>query len=473
LKIQKLLLLTEKERRQCKASFYQFFTHSWSSIWPTEFKNNWHFKYLCDTIQTYALRVINNEPRTKDLVINVPPGTAKSTIISIALNAWVWIHKPSIKFITTSYSPTLAEEHAKRTRKLIESQWYQSLYGNLYTLLGKADSYFETSKGGSRRTTSPGSQLATGFHADFLIFDDPDSAKGVFSDAIRNETIQWFDETMPSRMVNPATTLKIVVQQRLHVEDITGHIKKNYADVYDFIVLPGILTENVFPKHLAQFYKNNLLFPARITQEVIENYRKTLRNSFAGQILMTPLSIGGNYFKESWPHFFTQDQLPQLEQIAISVDTSSSDKVTACPTSIQVWAYKRPNYYLLYDYTEILSPLHQETAIRRIARQYPGCRLVIENTASGFFLIEKLGLEFSVYPFNPSKFGGKEARADMIVYLWENGNVYLYDTQYTHNIYLPEILIFPNQERKDRVDAMAQGLIYFTRCATQFAVQSN
>ena len=471
---EKQCLRIEKQRRLCLNSFYDFFRLAWPSIWgDTPFVDNWHFEYICKKIQKAAERVIGNEKREKDIVVNVPPGTSKSTIISICLPAWVWIKDPSRRFLTTSYSPELAADHAKSTRKLIVSDWYQSLFGDIYKLKGTAETFYETNQGGRRMITSPGSSVGTGFHADFLIFDDPDSAQGVFSQARRQETIRWFDEVMPSRLADPRVGLKIVVQQRLHIQDITGHIKELYvkkgtwdSDKWDFTILPGIKSRDVLPTSLMPFYDSTgLLFPDRLSQDVLNNYRITLRNGFAGQIMMTPLTIGGNFFRETWPRWFTKEQMPVFDQIILSVDASFKDEENSCPASVQVWGLKSPNYYMLYDHTTRMGAIETGNAIERLLQVYPrGTITVIEPAANGYYLIEKLKKKYPVYPFPVARFGGKENRAAIAATLWETGNVYILDTPHNRTVYMPEILAFPNSQWKDRVDAMSQAIIYYTKC---------
>ncbi len=471
---EKQCLRIEKQRRLCLNSFYDFFRLAWPSVWgDTPFKDNWHFKYICGHIQTAAERIIRNETREKDLVINVPPGTSKSTIISICLPAWVWIKDPSRRFLTTSYSPELAADHAKSTRKLIVSDWYQSLFGDIYKLKGTAETFYETDQGGRRMITSPGSSVGTGFHADFLIFDDPDSAQGVYSQAKRQETIRWFDETMPSRLADPRVGLKIVVQQRLHIQDITGHIKEAYADKstmlsksWDFTVLPAIKSRDIVPAALASKYDGaGLLFPGRLSAAVLDDYRRRLRNGFAGQLMMTPLTVGGNFFRETWPCWFTKEQMPVFDQIILSVDASFKDEENSCPASVQVWGLKNPNYYMLYDLTTRMGAIETGNAIERVLKNYPrGTVIVIEPAANGYYLLERLKKNYPVYSFPVARFGGKEQRAAISATLWETGNVFILDTPYNRTVYMPEILAFPNSQWKDRVDAMSQAIIYYTKC---------
>jgi len=462
-----LLLAMEKQRRKCRNSFYDFVRCAWPSIWgDTPFRDNWHFRFICDKIQRAAERVIAGEKRESDIVINVPPGTSKSTIISICLNAWVWAIDPTRRFLTTSYSPDLAGDHAKSTRKLITSHWYQSMFGDVYSIKGTAETFFETNGGGRRMITSPGSAVGTGFHADFLIFDDPDSASKVYSPAQRAETMRWFDEVMPSRLADPEVGLKIVVQQRLHQQDTTGHIRDKYPKGWDFIILPAMKSRDIYPPELAIYYdKDGLLFPSRLTAQVIDDYRKRLHNGFAGQMMMTPLTEGGNFFRDTWPRWIRQEQLPTMEQIIVSVDASFVAADSSSHASIQVWGMARPNYYMIYDMTISAGAIETGNSIERLAQIYPaGTILVIEPAANGYYLLERFKKKFPVYAFPVNRFGGKEVRAEIVATLWETGNVCLIDTPYNRNHYWPEILAFPSSQWKDRVDAMSQALLYFTKC---------
>ena len=367
----------------------------------------------------------------------------------------------------------MAFDHCKAARKLIESDWYQTLYGSSYNLIGKSEGGYDTDKGGRRMITGPGSGVGTGFHADFLIFDDPNSAKQIYSEAHRNETITWFDETMPSRLAQPDIGLKIVVQQRLHLSDVTGHILSTYPDRWKYIILPATLSKDVFPPHLGKYYQDGLLFPYRLSHNLLEGYKVTLQRGYVGQYLMSPRTVGGNYFKETWPRWFTKETMPVMEGLIISVDASFSATQDSCPASIQLWGRKRPNYYMIYDLTLRMGAIETCNAIERLANQYRGAMIVIEKAANGFFLTEILRRKFPVYEFLPAKFGGKEARAESVAPLWETGNVFIFDNTYNRTHYLPEILDFPNSSLKDRVDAMSQALLYYTRCALGSAKWDN
>src|ERR1700743_507208 len=98
--VQEELLVYENEviASICKESFYEFVKEFWPVIVDAKFRPNWHIKYLCQELQKEAELVFLGEPKSHDLVINVPPGSSKSTICSQAFPAWVWTRMPSAKF---------------------------------------------------------------------------------------------------------------------------------------------------------------------------------------------------------------------------------------------------------------------------------------------------------------------------------------------------------------------------------------
>jgi hypothetical protein len=140
-------------------NYYEFFKEAWKVLEPTTpLDDNWHIKYLCDRLQYEALRIGRGEPKTKDLIINVPPRSLKSSIITIIFNAWVWLKYPHLKFINASYSGDIAVEHAVKTRRLIESFWYQSLWQDKFKMTTDQNvkSLYENDKTGFRKAVGVG-----------------------------------------------------------------------------------------------------------------------------------------------------------------------------------------------------------------------------------------------------------------------------------------------------------------------------
>lgn len=67
--------------------------------------------------------------------MNVPPGFAKSIVTDVFWPAWEWgpLGRPSTRYVTFSYSPSLTERDNGRFAKVIQSPLYTSLYGKVVT----------------------------------------------------------------------------------------------------------------------------------------------------------------------------------------------------------------------------------------------------------------------------------------------------------------------------------------------------
>lgn len=159
------LLLSKVNTKQ---SFHKFIKQAWPAIeGGVSFVDSWHIQAIADHLEACYLREI------KKLLINIPPRTSKSTIVSVMFPAWVWLHNPEEKFLYSSYAGSLSIEHSLKCRRLIESNWYQERFSNLYQLSKdqKAKGFFDNNKKGSRIATSVGAS-ATGKGGNFLIVDD-------------------------------------------------------------------------------------------------------------------------------------------------------------------------------------------------------------------------------------------------------------------------------------------------------------
>lgn len=149
----------------CKRSFYRFLQEFWDVIIPETPVWNWHIKYLCDELQYLNTFVMARKPKPYDLVINIPPGTTKSTIVMQAYNAWVWALDPAQRFIGVSYAQALALSHAIKTRDIVSSDKYKRLFPEFALKKDQsAKTDFRNEVGGQRFTTSTGGTV-TGMHA--------------------------------------------------------------------------------------------------------------------------------------------------------------------------------------------------------------------------------------------------------------------------------------------------------------------
>ncbi|RLC10096.1 MAG: hypothetical protein DRI24_20795 [Deltaproteobacteria bacterium] len=119
--IQEIQILEAIEKRKCERSLAEFVKLSWHIIEPsTKLIWNWHFDVICGYLEAVT------SGKIKRLIINVPPGTAKSTLVSVCFPAWEWIHNPARRYLGITNEQGLALRDSLKAKTIIESQWFQS-----------------------------------------------------------------------------------------------------------------------------------------------------------------------------------------------------------------------------------------------------------------------------------------------------------------------------------------------------------
>src|ERR1019366_4783007 len=201
----------------------------------TEFLPNWHIEAIADLLAQCRLGII------KRLIINIPPPSLKSHCVSVAFVAWLLGRNPSAQIICASYAQDLADKHALDCRSVMQSEWYQEIFATRLSAQRQAVNEFMTTRKGVRLATSVGGVL-TGRGADFIIIDDPLKPDEAMSDARRQTANDWFDHTLSSRLNNKSTGCIILIMQRLHEDDLTGHVQK--SNHWKVLRLPAIAEED-------------------------------------------------------------------------------------------------------------------------------------------------------------------------------------------------------------------------------------
>lgn len=291
------------EAELCRRSFSEFVRSLWGEICNEELVWNWHMDVLCDEIQLVYERVFKRLPKEYDLIINVPPGSTKSTICSQMAIAWGWTRDNSLRHMTGSYSQTLSYEQAQYTRDIVNSDTFRRLYPDVYLQAGRdAVSNYRTNGGGQRFSCSVGGS-ATGFHAHIISIDDPLNPKQAASDTELENANEWNDKTLTTRKVSKELTPLILIMQRLHEDDCSGHnlAKMGPGKRVRHICLPAEDCEEVNPPELRKHYRDGLLDPLRISRAVCEEARIDLGSyAYAGQFQQNPAPEEGGLLKIPW-----------------------------------------------------------------------------------------------------------------------------------------------------------------------------
>src|ERR1039457_396829 len=191
----------EGEAELAKRRFGDFIAQAWPVVEPAcALISAWHVDAMAEHLQAVS------EGQIKHLLINVPPGHAKSLIVSGLWPAWEWIRNEKgaqRRGLFASYNDGLATRDSVRCRTLIDSPWYRDTFCPDWTLSGEQNekNYFVNTKSGFRISLSVGGR-GTGFRGDTIVVDDPLNASDQYSEAARREAIFWWDMVMSSRLNN-------------------------------------------------------------------------------------------------------------------------------------------------------------------------------------------------------------------------------------------------------------------------------
>lgn len=324
-------------RELCRRSLYHFLQYFWPVVSPHTFKGNWHIELLCEELEKVADRVLHRKPKEYDLIVNVPPGSTKTITCSIMFPAWCWANGGYwMRFICASYSGALALESAEYCRELIRSPQFQELFPEIDIKEDKdTKSNFRvvkkdyvagpgmpprTEAGGNRYSTSVGGTL-TGFHGDILIVDDPLNPTQAASDLELLNANRWVEQTLSTRKTDKAITPTILIMQRLHQDDPSGHILAKQKENIRHLCLPGEIRnyrEKLSPPELADRYVDDLLDPNRMSWSVLKDLEADLgQYGYAGQIGQDPTPPGGGMFKVD--HFQLVNALPDPRDVIHTV----------------------------------------------------------------------------------------------------------------------------------------------------------
>ena len=305
---------------------------------------NWHIEAIALHVQAaldgWMERQRNPEyvQPIQNLVINVPPGTAKSRIVSVYAPAWMWLHWPSWRAMFLSSNPRVALRDSDYCRMVIESQWYQTWFAPEWQLAPdqNAKSLYRNTAGGSRAAFGWTAKI-TGDRSDALFADDPHDAEEVNSKALREFVNDKWTAAIGNRVNDLRCSLRIGIMQRLHEDDWTGQRLKegNWAHLcLPMEFEPDRAQTSVIGWKDPRTQPGELLFPQRFPRAVLDAEEVRLgKAGYAGQHQQRPAPAAGNLFKKAW---FVQryTSIPELKEVWTLWDTAmktgQENDETAC-----------------------------------------------------------------------------------------------------------------------------------------------
>ena len=445
-----------------EASLSDFTSQMWRYIDPAPFRDNWHIGCICEHLEAVTRGSIQR------LLIMEPPRHSKSTICAVMWPAWTWAQRgpvplagPHVKFLSASYAHGLSTRDAVKCRRLIESEVYQRRWGERFRLTGDQNTKtrHENDKGGYRLATSVGGSL-TGEGGDVLIVDDPINILDAGSQTIRQATVEWWDESMSTRLNDPATGAVVIIMQRVHHQDLAGHVLERGG--WEHLCLPARY-ESDHPHvsvHDQRTRDGELLWPERFTEEAVQQLERDLGSyGTAGQLQQRPAPRSGGMFDRGWWEIV--EAAPAGGRSVRGWDLAATDETAGKKSHAAYTAGCRMKLVAGVYYMEDMvhfrgSPGEVERRIKNIAAQ-DGRDVLIDLPQdpgqAGKAQIRYLVRQLAGYNVRSSpESGAKEVRAEALSAQAEAGNVKLVRGAWNTK-FIDEAAFFPNSEFSDQIDA--------------------
>jgi len=449
------------EAKENAKNFFSFFTYAWPQLeqrFPLQ--SNWHIGLACEYLEALYHGEIEK------LVINWPTRYLKTKVCSIAFPAWAWTQDEKKKFISWSYSGDLSSAMSWERRQLIESAWFKSYWGDKVKMSHDQNqkTRYSNTSGGSMFSSSTGATM-TGEGCDIMIIDDPVNPQDAANDLMRVKSVDFWKHTASSRFDDKKRKACLLVMQRLHEKDLTGHFLEEYPEVVH-LKIPQQAPERIiynYPRtgRIKIYEKDEILQPEREGEKELEQAKRELGSyNYSSQRMQEPVPRGGGIIKEHWLKHWKV--LPErFDAITLSLDCTFKDLESSDYVVLQAWGQKGSHHYLIKQLRSKMSFMKTKEAVELWAQLFPTYHeCLIEDKANGSAIINSLsGTVRSLIAINPKD--SKVARLVACEPQIEAGDVLVPDPEFNpwvREVFIPEVCAFPKAANDDQVDAMTQYL---------------
>ena len=450
------------EKELCERDFFFFYKWVFENVYRRKFVYNWHIETICKKLQLVTEYKIGN------LLITIPPRHYKTEIVSIMLTAWGYVKNKQCNNILTSYSSELALKNSAGVQTIIRSRAFQDNWPLQFNKKVEAKSDWQIEGGGATRAAAAGGAI-TGFGAGVrkseewagaLIVDDPLKAKDERFDLARETVNENFENTLTSRLNDEKTPI-IIIMQRLHENDLAGHVLSGRSVASEFIHLNLPALNEDGPSEDDPREKDEPLDKTRFSTLVLKSMEKKNPSLFAGQYQQRPAPVEGNMVKKDHLKFYKT--LPKLKHRVISCDLNFK-KDGSSYACLSYYGVASPNIYLIKQIVGKWSFIEAVAILKNFISEVGNySAILIEDKANGPAMISTLEDEgfHSIIPIAVDT--SKVYRLSEVSLLYAGGNVYYPDRDIEPWVehHVMEMLTFPNAKNDDRVDAETQMLKYY------------
>lgn len=441
-----------------------------------EYKFSWYHELLANELQEWY------EGKKPRLIVEMPPGHAKSEFCSRLLPAWLLGKEPTQNTVGASYSEDLTALFKRAITSNMEEERFREVFPECQisttiepvegeaeikakSLVNNALEFQIAKHKGGYKAAGVGGAL-TGRRAKFLILDDPfKNEKEADSATVREDRWGWFTTVFMTRMIGDDSRI-LIVTTRWHKDDIVGRIEEAKLEGWNHLRLPAMMTADfrkdsiVHPKDLRK--DGEVLWPEMHSPKLIEELKRTQGSRrFSAVYQQSPSTPEGTILKRLWTLKRYKVLPNDITTYIQSWDCSFKDAETSDFVVGGVWGKRGGEFFLIYRIREKLDLPGTIAAIEAMTKMFPKARKkVIEDKANGPAVISSLKKKISgLVAYNPTE--SKIARFNSITPLWEAGNVWLPDSSIAPWIdnYVEELLAFPNGSHDDQVDFTSQALI--------------
>ena len=419
------------------------------------FQMNWHLAAMAHQLERVRFGNV------KRLIITVPPRSLKSMMCSVAFPAFVLGHDPTKRLIAVSYGTDLAIKHANDFRTVVGNAQYGAMFPAMrLSSMKNTQTEVVTTQNGFRLASSVDGAL-TGRGGDIIIIDDPIAALAALSQKAREHLLDWYRNTLLSRLDDKQNGSIVIVMQRLHEDDLVGVLLRE-SDDWTLLNLPAIAeADERIPLGNGNFHyrrTDDLLHPEREPKAILDSLRAQLgADIFAAQYQQRPASPEGVMIQREWFRRYEELPRPKSPLIVQSWDIASKEGPENDWSVCTTWLIFENRYYLVdvlrgrFDY-----PTLKGRVVSHAKRHKPN-KILIEDVGVGTALVQDLKTaSFSVIPIKPEH--DKKTRMSIQTAKFESGRV-LFPT---HAPWLAdfedELCAFPRGRHDDQVDSVSQAL---------------
>jgi predicted phage terminase large subunit-like protein len=405
-----------------------------------------HHKTICDAL----MRVFRGE--CKRLIINIPPRYSKTELAVVNFIAWALGQVPDAEFIHASYSATLAVNNSAAVLGMLRHEAYREIFPAC-ELANEAKAHWTTTAGGVMYAAGAGGTI-TGFGAGkhrpgfggAVILDDPHKPDEARSDVMRQNVLDWFQNTLESRKNSPQTPI-IVIMQRLHEEDLAGWlIDGGNGEQWEHICLPAIQPDGT------------ALWPEKHNIEALRRMERASPYVFAGQYMQRPAPAEGGIIKP--------DMMPVIDALPAEQVTWLRGWDLASTTDGDYTAGaklgKLPDgRFVIADMVRLrVGPDERDAAIKNTAsRDGRSTKISIPQDPGQAGKTQVLYLTRALQGYrvhSSPESGDKVTRAEPLAAQINVGNVLMLRGPWNDEL-INEMRMFPNGKNDDQVDALSRA----------------